>query len=83
MRIGKKSRARRTLGFYRSAFGIKQPYRVLVDGTALQAHLLCRPLAAAHMHNARRPCIRRPPPISGSTCGRSSQRCWEAAPRWS
>ena len=34
MRIGKKSRARRTLGFYRSAFGIKQPYRVLVDGTA-------------------------------------------------
>ncbi|EOD28194.1 hypothetical protein EMIHUDRAFT_234944 [Emiliania huxleyi CCMP1516] len=29
MRIGKKSRARRTLGFYRSAFGIKQPYRVL------------------------------------------------------
>jgi len=37
MRIGKKSRARRALGFYRCAYGIKEPFRVVVDGTALQA----------------------------------------------
>lgn len=37
MRIGKKSRARRALAFYRCAYGIKQPFRVVVDGTALQA----------------------------------------------
>ena len=37
MRLIKKSRTRRALGFYRSAYGIKPTYRVVVDGTALHA----------------------------------------------
>ena len=36
MKIKNKSHARKHLNFYRSAYGIKAPYRVLVDGTSLQ-----------------------------------------------
>jgi len=36
MKIKAKSHTRKHLNFYRSAYGIKAPYRVLVDGTSLQ-----------------------------------------------
>eukprot|EP00316_Scyphosphaera_apsteinii_P008956 CAMPEP_0119311792 /NCGR_PEP_ID=MMETSP1333-20130426/23868_1 /TAXON_ID=418940 /ORGANISM="Scyphosphaera apsteinii, Strain RCC1455" /LENGTH=245 /DNA_ID=CAMNT_0007316263 /DNA_START=9 /DNA_END=746 /DNA_ORIENTATION=+ len=36
MKIRKKSHARRHLNFYRAAYGIRAPYRVLIDGTGLQ-----------------------------------------------
>jgi U3 small nucleolar RNA-associated protein 23 len=36
MRISKNRRGRKFMNFYRSAYGIRAPFRVLLDGTALQ-----------------------------------------------
>ena len=36
MRISKQRRARKHMNFYRSVYGFKPPYKVVVDGTALQ-----------------------------------------------
>lgn len=39
MRLKKLRNARRRLAFYRATYGIKPPFTVLVDGTALQTSL--------------------------------------------
>ena len=39
MRLKKVRNARRRLAFYRATYGIKAPFRVLVDGTALQTSI--------------------------------------------
>eukprot|EP00966_Prymnesium_polylepis_P283137 6542265-Prymnesium_polylepis.1 len=39
MRLKKVRNARRRLAFYRATYGIKAPFRVLVDGTAVQTSI--------------------------------------------